>query len=680
MGNHQTSNGIGKTVTKVAAASGLVAIFGAAAAMGAPAAVAESNTSSSQDVQTTVRKSVSLSGAPDGTIKSSSSMMVTAVSSVGNGQATVTVPVGADSARNLDGFSSVPVKGQNAQFTVNPKGIGQEQRIVTSSNDGPIKVKATATLDGKPINPADIVGKTGVLAVNYAIVNTETKKQTVTYKDVNGNDVTSEVDVAAPIGGSVDIVLPQGFNEITATGANIGGDGSGGTKLSYSLVLFEPLGNRVANIGYQTRITDGTLPQAQFTFLPIIPLENSTIATTKEAYTGGAKTGATIYGAGVEIGDNLLKLQAGAAKLTAGLAKAADGASQLADGLNNKVVPGANALASGADTLAGGLSGDLNGGMTTLNAGLKALQAGVNGLPTTVKAQVLTDRQYQLAVGGLGQLASNGPKAAAAAKIVSGQTAITVPIPGVYKYECIKPPTFPFPALLPSCADIVNGFEYPPGTYNAGINDYIAGATQIGTLLGPTGVDESGLLTTIMTIMQGVKASLLGTVKDPALNALVAGGQQIQAGLEDKIIPGANALAAGANTLADGLPAAADGATQIADGLPAAVEGTGKIEEGAGELKTKGADKLATSGETAESEYAFKVAQINAIQTVGLSGSNIPYGPATGPNTKTTGVYQLTLAPASTGASNLFVFELAALGLIVAGGAGVFVWRRRVQD
>lgn len=285
-----TSHGMGKTATKVVAASGLVAVFGAGAAIGAPAAIADSTSTTSSNtapssVQTQVRKSVTLSGSPDGTINSSASAMVTQVSAVGNGQASIQVPVGADSARNLDGFSSVPISGQTATFNLNPNG-NEEQRIYTKSSNGPIKVKATATLNGKPINPGEIVGQTGVLAVNYEVVNTQTEKQTVTYKDAQGNDVTQEVDVAAPIGGTVDIVLPQGFNEITAKGASIGGDGTGATKLSYSLVLFEPLGNRVANFGYQTRIEDGTLPEAKFTFLPIVPLDNSTIATTKEAYTG----------------------------------------------------------------------------------------------------------------------------------------------------------------------------------------------------------------------------------------------------------------------------------------------------------------------------------------------------------------------------------------------------------
>ena len=185
-----------------------------------------------------------------------------------------------------------------------------------------------------------------------------------------------------------------------------------------------------------------------------------------------------------------------------------------------------------------------------------------------------------------------------------------------------------------------------------------------------------GLPALIDEVLDGVQSQLLGTPSAPGINALVAGGAQLQDGLESTIIPGANQIADGNATLADGLVTAADGATQIADGLPAAVDGTQQIESGAGQLKTEGADKLATSGETAQADYAFKVAQIEAIQQVGLSGSNIPYGPATGPNTQTSGVYQLVLAPASSGASNGLVFGLAALGLVVAGGAGVWAWRR----
>lgn len=673
MSKNETSHGIGKTVTKVAAASGLVAIFGAAAAVGAPSAIASSTAqaSASGDVATQVRKSVTLTGAPDGTINSSASAMVTQVSAVGNGQSTVRVPVGADSARNLDGFSSVSIQNQEAIFNLNPNG-NEEQRIYTKSSDGPLRVKATATLDGKPINPGEVVNKTGVLAVNYTVINTETQKETVTYKDARGNDVTQEVEVASPIGGSVEIILPPGFNEVTAPTAQVGGDGTGATKLSYSLVLFEPLGNRVANFGYQTRIQEGTLPKATFTFLPIVPLENSTIKSTKEAYEGGASTGSTIFGAGVEIGENLLKIQDGAAQLVEGLQKATDGAGELADGLNNTAVPGANKLAAGsaelsngADTLASGLSGDFADGMAELSAGLKKLQAGVNALPEGVKAQLEDNEEYQAAIYGLNVLVNGGPVPGVGT--IPSPTTAKAGVDALYNVANTADPG--------TCAALP-GFG-TCATAQAAAKGYVDFASTLGALLG------DGLPDLIDQVLDGIQAQLLGTPEAPGINALAAGGAQLNAALTGTVIPGANALAAGASqvadgnaTLATGLETAADGASQIADGLPAAVDGTQQIESGSEQLRVEGADKLASSGETAQADYAYKVAQINALQQIGLSGSNIPYGPAEGPNTETTGVYQLVLTPASTGASNGLVFGLAALGLVVAGAAGVLVWRR----
>ena len=79
-------------------------------------------------------------------------------------------------------------------------------------------------------------------------------------------------------------------------------------------------------VGYQSRISNGQMPAAEFSFLPIVPFDNSTIAGTTEAYKGGAATGATIFGAGDQIGENLLKLQDGAGKLVAGLGQLSAGA------------------------------------------------------------------------------------------------------------------------------------------------------------------------------------------------------------------------------------------------------------------------------------------------------------------------------------------------------------------
>ncbi len=351
MSKKSTRMGTAKTVI---AATGLVAVFGAAAGVAAPVAAETSAPSSSADgIQTTVRKSVTMSGDADGTINQTA--MVTQVSAVGEGQTSVSVPIGTDSVRNLDGFGSVPTEGNDAVFNLNVNG-SEEQRIYSSATQDVLSVETKVTLDGKPIDAKDVAGKTGVLDVEYTVVNSGTQTETVTYQDAQGNTVTETAEVPLPIGGSVTIVLPQGFNEITATGASVGGDGTGGTKLSYSLVLFTPLGDPVGKFGYQSYITDGTLPEAEFTFLPVIPLENSSAETARKAFEGGASSGTQIYEAGVEIGDNLLKLQDGASQLLTGLSTASDGASQLAAGLNGTALPGAEKLATGSANLAEGLN------------------------------------------------------------------------------------------------------------------------------------------------------------------------------------------------------------------------------------------------------------------------------------------------------------------------------------
>jgi hypothetical protein len=142
-------------------------------------------------------------------------------------------------------------------------------------------------------------------------------------------------------------------------------------------------------------------------------------------------------------------------------------------------------------------------------------------------------------------------------------------------------------------------------------------------------------------------------------------------------------LNAGMQALADNVSADSDfakGVKDLADGLPAAVTGIEQAEQGAIDLREQGSDKLAATGETAEEGYALQVGQINALQQVGLAGTALPYGPATatGGAVNTSGVYQLTLQAAPSGASNSLVFGLAALGLIAGGAVGVWAYRRRV--
>ncbi len=371
---------------------GLVAI---GAMMATASGAAAAPTDNMQGVQTVVRKSVLISANPDGSVLSKS--MVTQLSSVGNGTQTVKVPVGTDNLRNLNGFGAPAAQGNNAVFNLNVNGA-DDQRIYTSADIAPVTVKTVTTLDGKPIDPAKIINATGVLDVQYTITNTTTKTQTITYKNAAGNDVSKDVVMADPFVGSLTVTLPQGFNEITAPGAVGGGDGNNGNLFNYSMVLFEPLGKAVVTVGYQSRITNATLPAASFTILPIIPFDNSTISATKDAFASGAASGTKIYDAGNQLGDGLDQLAAGVGQAIAGINKLYEGSNELSTGLNAGL-PGIRTLGAGINTLNNGAS-DLYQGLLTLQNTMTALVTGLAASFTSGSGAKLVDGGQQIS-GGL---------------------------------------------------------------------------------------------------------------------------------------------------------------------------------------------------------------------------------------------------------------------------------------
>ncbi len=696
--SRRTWAGSAALVAGVSAAA-LVAATGTAAAD----VTTTSAASGAGGVETQVRKSVSITADPSGEVQNS--IMVTQVSSVGNGQTTVQVPIGSPSARNLDGFSPVAIENDTAIFDLSVDG-SREERIYNSSSPGPVTVEARATLDGQPIEPAQIVNKTGLLEVTYTIRNTDTQTREITFQDAEGNEQTQSFEVDAPIGGSVEIVLPQGFNEVSAPGASIGGDGRGGTKLSFSPVLFRPLGNPVSSISYQTRITDGTLPQAVFTFLPIVPLDNSTIKSTKEAYEGGIATGQQIFEAGVEIGDNLTKLQEGAGELMTGLVTAVNGASELQSGLLQIQSQGTDRLASqlaagipAAQQLANETRTQLLPGVEQLNQGLEQLQAGVTNLSASVTGSAAYQQQmanietalaglrlYFLGIEdmvineGLPELKTQTEGACTQAPTVANDPPFNAGLSGG-QVAAVEAACAAIWATTVNPAIDAKGQELADVIKNGYPPDLPSPLAIIASL-------ETGLPQLVPTILSQVSAQLLGTAcgtQGQALNCIVDG-------VSGTLLPGVQELTAGVQGLPDSLQQAADGAAQIgallgqaADGagqlatrLPDAVDGAGQIADGAGELRERGADELAKSGATAAAGFAEQVAQINAIQAAGLAGAGIPYGKATGPNTTTSGVFQMTLTAAQTPEeNNALRYGLAVIALLVAAGLGAAVWRRR---
>jgi putative membrane protein len=389
------------------------------------------------------------------------------LSLTGKGKVDLENPVSTDNLRNLDGFSGFDV--EDGKQVVKATVDGEDKYRSVSDYDGklPLKVSIAYKLDGKLVEPGDVVGSDGELEVIYTVENVTSQSQEVTFPDGKGGTVTKTADVPIPMVGSLTATAPPNFTNVKSDQANIAGDGEGGTKLSFTMTLFPPIGSDKAVFGYTADITDGVVPRSEITALPVNPLESPTFKSAADSYQGGADTGAELTAGATEIDSNLLKLRDGAADLLAGLIKLHGGAIQLNEGLTNEAAPGAAKLAVGANQLDDGLvrlhggaqqladgTGQLNDGAATLAdgagdaadgagkvagganqlgdgldqlgagtgdlgtgadqlaagqrklaAGLTKLYDGVKTLPADVKAQLVDDPQYKALIGALASMA-----------------------------------------------------------------------------------------------------------------------------------------------------------------------------------------------------------------------------------------------------------------------------------
>ncbi len=304
----------------------------------------------------------------------------------GHGKVDFSNPVSTEGLRNLDGFSGFDVKDGAEQISTSVDGQERLRSLSDYNGDLPLEVTVMYLLDGKEVSPGDVIGKSGDLEVKYHVENVTGETQQIEVSDGRGGTVTQGVDVVLPMVGSLTTVLPSNFTETQSDQANIAGDGRGGTKMTFTMTLVPPIGSATADFGYTAKITDGVIPDATMSALPVSPLASASLKKAADSYQGGSQTGADLTAGASEIDANLLRLRDGAQDLTKGVMKLYAGAGQLSDGLNNDAVPGTRQLAGGSSKLADGAttlaagSGDLVGGLNRLRDGTGDLLGGTRDL------------------------------------------------------------------------------------------------------------------------------------------------------------------------------------------------------------------------------------------------------------------------------------------------------------
>ncbi|WP_053202999.1 hypothetical protein [Jiangella muralis] len=330
----------------------------------------------------------------------------------GTGSVDLRNPVTTDGLRNLDGFGGTDTEDGEAVLQTDVDGEQRRRTVSDFEGDLPLSVSVEYRLDGEVVDAGDVVGESGELEVRYKVVNETGEPREIEYDDGTGTMVTAEEEVYVPMVGTMTTTLPSSFTSVRSGEANMGGDGRGGTRLTYALTLFPPIGSAEQEFGYTAIIEDGTIPRATLSALPVSPLDSPTYATGVSGYEGGIDSGIALTEGAQTIDQNLLRLRDGAADLLGGLIQLRNGAQELSTGLSDQAAPGARELADG-------LGDQLAPGARELRAGADEFYQGVNGelAPGAQRladgAGVLADGLSDQLVPGAGQLADGGEELAA---------------------------------------------------------------------------------------------------------------------------------------------------------------------------------------------------------------------------------------------------------------------------
>jgi hypothetical protein len=209
----------------------------------------------------------------------------------------------------------------------------------------PFQVSASYELNGRKMQPTDIVGQSGLLKVTYVIKNVTTKPTTVTFKNVFGQKETRTVQAPAPMAAAFSVTLPATFTNPKAPGASANGNGDGTVTASWTMFFFNPLGGVRQAVSYQAQVTDATIPSATLEAQAIPPANLKPLPTIKEPGVPAVPT--------VTIGGRLASFQA---KFQKKLQQIAGAASAFLGELRKVAVTAAVHVSGGLAKLATALS------------------------------------------------------------------------------------------------------------------------------------------------------------------------------------------------------------------------------------------------------------------------------------------------------------------------------------
>lgn len=255
-----------RAVVAVLAAAAVLALAGAQ-----PAALADPNGDATDAAGVVDHlQTVTVHHAADGT--ATGATVVTRVATAGAGDLTVELHDQAvRGLRSLTGFAAFGPLGERGAPDVTGRrvthrlGDGDVVRTVAPLDRAvPVRIDVAVTLDGEPIGPAAVVGRSGRLSVTYTLTNLTVEPRELRHFDGTGRPRTVVRDVAVPYVGELVVPLDDRYGAVRVRGGRLH-DG----MLRADVVLAEPVGTTVRTVTWTADVEQASLPPVQVRLVPV---------------------------------------------------------------------------------------------------------------------------------------------------------------------------------------------------------------------------------------------------------------------------------------------------------------------------------------------------------------------------------------------------------------------------
>ena len=189
----------------------------------------------------------------------------TVVSTSGTSPVTVHIPVSGPVTAKLRRFGrGTPEANGQADVTLHPDGTTAQQLITSFHHPLPVTVAVTYRLNGKPISPSQIGGKSGTVQVTYKLTNVSAKRISACFEGFNGQHQHITLSTPIPIIASVSLTVPKQATSFTAPGSSLSPT-SPTVFVLWGASLFEPLGPLTQSFTFTMKTTNAT-PENQRIF------------------------------------------------------------------------------------------------------------------------------------------------------------------------------------------------------------------------------------------------------------------------------------------------------------------------------------------------------------------------------------------------------------------------------